>query len=70
VAIVWFSDEDRERMRREHEERMAFVERDRLFFDFLRERRPNGGIADRDAQVPRRIETLDIRPGPDRRDEN
>jgi hypothetical protein len=70
VAIVWFSDEDRDRMRREHEEGMAFIERERLFFDFLRERRPNGGIADRDVQVPRRIETLDIRPWPDRHDEN
>jgi hypothetical protein len=68
VAIIWFSDEDRVRMREEHEERMAFIEREGLFFDFLRERRPNGGIAHRDVQVPRRIETLDIRPWHDRPD--
>ena len=68
MTIRWFSDQDRERMRREHEECMALLERERLFFDFLRERRPNGGIASREDKVNPRIETLDIRPWADRRE--
>jgi hypothetical protein len=62
VAIVWFSDEDRERMRREHEECMALRERDELFWEFLRERRPNGGIADRSGRMNHMIETGRINP--------
>ena len=58
MAVIWFSDEDRERMRREREE---FLERDRLFWEFIREEEPYG-VADRDEQVNPRMETLDIRP--------
>ena len=69
MAIIWFSDEDRERMRREHEECMAFLEREELFWEFLRERQPNRGIADRNARgaVPW-IETGRIKPWRDRWD--
>ena len=62
MAVIWFSDEDRERMRRERE---AFLERDQLFWDFVREEEPYG-IADRNAKVSPRMESLDIRPWTDR----
>jgi hypothetical protein len=70
VAIIWFSDEDRERMRREHEECMALRERELLFFEFLRERRPNGGVASREDVVNPRIEGFQIRPWPDQREDD
>jgi hypothetical protein len=70
VAIIWFSDEDRERMRREHEECMALRERELLFFEFLRERRPNGGVASREDVVNPRIEGFQIRPWPDPREDD
>jgi hypothetical protein len=58
MPVIWFSDEDRGRMRRERE---AVLERDRLFWEFIREEEPYG-VADRDVQVNPRMETLDIRP--------
>ena len=58
MVVIWFSDEDRERMRRERE---AVLERDHLFWEFIREEEPYG-VADRDAKVNPRMETLDIRP--------
>jgi hypothetical protein len=69
MAIIWFTDEDRRRMR---EEREAIVERDTLFFEFLREKHPDGiGIA---REVPieliDKMGLLDIRPWPDGPDEH
>jgi hypothetical protein len=58
MAVVWFSDEDRERMRLERE---AFLARDRLFWEFVREEEPYG-VADRDVTANPEMETLDIRP--------
>ena len=58
MAVIWFSDEDRERMRRERE---AVIERGKLFWEFVREEEPFG-VADRDAKVNPRMEVLDIRP--------
>jgi hypothetical protein len=58
MAVIWFSDEDRERMRRERE---AVLERGRLFWEFVREEEPFG-VANRDAKVNPRMELLDIRP--------
>jgi hypothetical protein len=62
VAVIWFSDEDRERMRLE---RAAVLERDKLFWQFIREEEPYG-VADRDEKVNHKMETLDIRPWSDR----
>jgi hypothetical protein len=66
VTIVWFSDEDRQRMRRETRESL---ERDRLFWEFIDERqRTHGGGADRSAGLSSdRILRLRIRPWPDDR---
>ena len=58
MAVIWFSDEDRERMRRERE---AVLERQTLFWEFVCEEEPFG-VADRDATWNPRMETLDIRP--------
>jgi hypothetical protein len=58
MAVIWFSDEERERMRRERE---AVLERDKLFWEFIREEEPYG-VANRDVKVNPRMETLDIRP--------
>ena len=58
MVVIWFSDEDRERMRRERE---AFLERDKLFWEFIREEEPYG-VANRDVKGNPRMETLDIRP--------
>jgi hypothetical protein len=58
MAVIWFSDEERERMRRERE---AFLERDKLFWEFIREEEPYG-VANRNVKVNPRMERLDIRP--------
>jgi len=58
MAVIWFSDEDRERMRREREE---FLERDRLFWEFIREEEPFG-VPKREVEANLRMGTLDIRP--------
>ena len=58
MAVIWFSDEDRERMRRERE---AVLERDKLFWEFIREEEPYG-VANRDVKVKPRMGTLDIQP--------
>jgi hypothetical protein len=58
MAIVWFSDEDRERTRRERE---AFLERDKLFWEFIREEEPYR-VADRDVRANPRMERLELRP--------
>jgi hypothetical protein len=58
MAVIWFSDEDRERMRRERE---AVLERAQLFWEFVREEEPFG-VANRDEKGNPRMETLDIRP--------
>jgi hypothetical protein len=58
MAVIWFSDEDRERMRRERD---AVLERHQLFMEFIREEEPYG-VANRDEKVNPRMETLDIRP--------
>jgi hypothetical protein len=58
MTVIWFSDEDRERMRRD---RAATLEHDRLFWEFVREVQPYG-VADRDAKAIPRIEALHLRP--------
>jgi hypothetical protein len=58
MAVSWFSDEDRERMRRERE---AVLERDKLFWEFIREEEPFG-VPDREVKANPRMGTLDIRP--------
>ncbi len=58
VAVIWFSDEDRERFRLERE---AVLERDKLFWEFVREEEPYG-VANRDDKANPKMETLDIRP--------
>jgi hypothetical protein len=70
MAVVWFSDEDRERMRRERE---AVLERDRLFWEFVEEAQPFGEARREDRLSPALTEKLergllDIRPWPDRPD--
>jgi hypothetical protein len=45
-------------MRRERE---AFLERDKLFWEFIREEEPYG-VANRNVKVNPRMERLDIRP--------
>lgn len=65
MAIIWFTDEDRERMRRENE---AALERQRLFWEFVQEVQPFR-VADREHKASPRIEMLDIRPWPNRPDE-
>jgi hypothetical protein len=63
MTIIWFSDKDRQDMRNAREER---IRRDTQFFEFLREREPDG-VADRDVPpaVIDRMGLLDIRPWPD-----
>ena len=65
MAIIWFTDEDRERMRRENE---AALERQRLFWEFVQEVQPFR-VADREDKANPRIEMLDIRPWPNPPDE-
>jgi hypothetical protein len=67
VAIIWFTDKDREDMRREKEQR---IERDMLFFEFLREENPFR-VASRELSPVDfdKMARLDIRPWPDRSDD-
>jgi hypothetical protein len=67
VAIIWFTDKDREDMRREKEER---IEREMLFFQFLREVEPFG-VASREVSPVDldKMAMLDIRPWSDRPDD-
>jgi len=60
MTIIWFTDEDRRRMR---EEREACVEYYRLFREFVRDEQPYK-IADRNAKVFD-VETGRIRPWPE-----
>ncbi len=66
MAIVWFTDEDRERMRREKAEEL---ERETLYWEFVEQFQPFG-TPDRDVRGTPRIEMLDIRPWSHRRDED
>ena len=66
MAIVWFTDDDRQRMRAEKAERAEQHRRDRLFLDFLDER---GDSSEDHLLSPQMIEmlgSLDIRPWPGR----
>jgi hypothetical protein len=58
MAVIWFSDEDRERMRRERE---AVLERHKLFWEFIREEEPFG-VPHREVKANLRMGMLDIRP--------
>ena len=58
MAVIWFSDEDRERMRRERDE---FLERDKLFWEFIHDGEPQRRRRPGRAGEPR-MGTLDIRP--------
>jgi hypothetical protein len=64
MAVVWFSDEDRERMRRERE---AILERHRLFWEFVEEVQPFGEASREDRMSAALLDKLergllDIRP--------
>ena len=58
MAVIRFSDEDRERVRRERE---AILERDKLFWEFIREEEPFG-VSKREVKANPGMGTLDIRP--------
>jgi hypothetical protein len=65
MAIIWFSDADRQRMREEAEQHATYL---KLYMEFIDEVRPHR-IADRNAKVIPRIETLDVKPRPAHPDE-
>lgn len=66
MAIVWFIDEDRERMRAERAERAEEMRHELLFFEFLRERGDCGNAVPMTPEQFDKVGLLDIRPWPDR----
>lgn len=71
MALIWFSDEDRQRMRAERAEALEQMERELLYLDFLRAEHPEtegtryGGTQ----EFMDKIGRLDIRPWSDQPDE-
>ena len=71
MALIWFSDEDRQRMPAVRAAQRELMERDLLFLEFLRVEHPEEvGIGHGATQeFFDKIGRLDIRPRPDRPDE-
>jgi hypothetical protein len=68
MAIIWFTDQDRQRMRDEKEQ---CLERAKLFCEFVREEEPYR-IANREASPKwmHKMMMLDIRPWPESGDQD
>ena len=66
MGIVWFTDEDRQRMRAENAQQAEHIKRELLFLEFLRERGDSGIAVPMTPELIERIGRLDLRPWPDR----